>query len=208
VNALANEEVGELLGRYFVASFQRVGTFKISNGQKQGGNVAAYFCAPDGRVLHAVAGPVSAEVLREEISWVTAKTREAIAQSKGDATRFKHLMRRAHAERLQEKHGLRVTPVLQDQALQDLKTALAYRDADGRRLAPVLPLPPIENRGEFRRQLSNDAKVHQLLAAHATMKIENLYGAIFEGILGEKVTTRPVQSDRPFSWVKSSAAVR
>ena len=60
MNALANPEVGKYFEKYFVTSFQRVGTFKIvqtPNGpkQKQGGNVATYFCAPDGRVLHAVA---------------------------------------------------------------------------------------------------------------------------------------------------------
>ena len=44
---------------FFVSSFQKVATFRIvAGGQKQGGNVASYFCAPDGRVLHIVAGPV------------------------------------------------------------------------------------------------------------------------------------------------------
>ena len=52
MNALANPEVGKYLNEYFVSSFQKVGTFRIVNGQKQGGNVASYFCAPDGRVLH------------------------------------------------------------------------------------------------------------------------------------------------------------
>jgi hypothetical protein len=202
VNALANEEVGKFLNKHFVSSFQRVGTFKIQNNRKQGGNVAAYFCAPDGRVLHAVAGPVDAGTLLDEADWTVRKAKEAIAQSKGDAGDFKYRMRRFHADRLEEKHGVRVTPVRQDAGLQDLRTALAYRDAEGRRLAPVLPLPPIENRGEIRAQLSNDGKVHQLLAAHATMRIENLYGAIFQGILGEKVSTKPVQIDRPFSWLR------
>jgi hypothetical protein len=36
------------------------------------------------------------------------------------------------------------------------------------------------------------------MAAHAGMKIEDLYGAIFEGILREKVTTKPVQTNDPF----------
>lgn len=202
MKALANEEVGTLLNRYFVSSFQRVGTFNIRNGQKQGGNVAAYFCAPDGRVLHAIAGPVEARTLVEEANWVVAKAKEAVAQSKGNATEFKHVMRKLHAQRLEEKYGIRVTPVLEDQALQNLRTALAYRDADGRPLAPVLPEPPIENQRGIGTQHPNDARVHRLLAAHATMRIENLYGAIFEGILGEKVTTKPVQIDQPFAWLK------
>jgi hypothetical protein len=199
VNALANEKVGTLLNHYFVSSFQRVGSFRINNGQKQGGNVAAYFCVPDGRVLHAVAGPVDANMLLAEVDWVLRKTTEALSASKGDGTRFKELMRRYHAERLQAKHGVRVTAVLRDQVGQDWATALAYRDAQGRRLAPILSLPPIENPAAGKNPLSNDAQVHRLLAAHATMRIEGLYGAIFEGILGEKVTTKPVQADSPFA---------
>ena len=39
-----------------MSSFQRVGTFRIVGKQKQGGNVATYFCAPDGRVLHSGSG--------------------------------------------------------------------------------------------------------------------------------------------------------
>jgi len=202
VNALAKEEVGEFVNKYFVSSFQRVGSFRINNGQKQGGNVAAYFCAPDGRVLHAIAGPVDAKTFLEEGKWAILKTKEAITESKNDGTRFKELMRKNHAARLEEKFGVQVTPVLKDQILQNETTALAYRDTEGRHLAPVLPLPPIENAGQARAQLSNAARIHRLLAAHATMKIENLYGAIFEGILGEKVTTKPVEAATPFTGRK------
>jgi hypothetical protein len=199
VNALADRKVGELVNKHFISSFQRVGSFKIDGKQKQGGNVATYFCAPDGRVLNAIAGPVDAKTMREEVEWTILKTREAIKQSKRDADTFKALLRTYHAERLSEKYGTRVTPILKDQAMQDLETALAYRDADGRKLAPVLPLPPIKNKGEV-RELPNIAKTHQLLAAHAGAKIELLYGAIFEGILNEKVTTKPVQIKTPFPW--------
>ncbi len=201
MNALTNPKVGELINKHFVASFQRVGSFKIASKQKQGGNVATYFCAPDGRVLNAIAGPVDAQTMRDEVEWTIQKTREAIKASKGNADKFKALLRTYNAERLQEKYGARVTPILKDGARQNLETALAYRDKDGRKLAPVLPLPPIENKGEV-RQLSNLAKSHQLLAAHAGAKIESLYGAVFQGILNEKVTTKPVQVKTPFTWVK------
>jgi hypothetical protein len=201
VNALADRKVGELINKHFIASFQRVGSFKIAGKQKQGGNVATYFCAPDGRVLSAIAGPVDAKTMRDEVGWTIQKTRAAIKDSKGNTDKFKALLRQYHAERLQEKYGARVTPILKDQAGQSLETALAYRDKDGRKLAPVLPLPPIENKSEV-RPLSNLAKTHQLLAAHAGAKIEQLYGAVFEGILNEKVTTKPVQVKTPFPWRK------
>jgi hypothetical protein len=34
------------------------------------------------------------------------------------------------------------------------------------------------------------------------VKIENVYGTIFENILGEKISTKPVEVVTPFPWVK------
>jgi hypothetical protein len=39
-----------------------------------------------------------------------------------------------------------------------------------------------------------------LLAAHSMQKIETMYGTVFESILGEKITTKPVQVVTPFPW--------
>ena len=104
MNALANPEVGKFLNENCVSSFQKVATFKIvttPNGAlptKQGGNVAAYFCAPDGRVLHCVAGPLDAGSFLREAKWVVDTTKKAIAESKGDGGKFKAMMRTAHAQ--------------------------------------------------------------------------------------------------------------
>ena len=108
VNALANEEVGKYLNEHFVSSFQKVATFKIVNGQKQGGNVASYFCAPDGRVLHVIAGPVDAGTMLREAKWVVDTTKRAMKESKGDGAKFKAIFRQAHADKLQQETGLRV----------------------------------------------------------------------------------------------------
>ena len=144
MNALANPEVGKLLEKYFVSSFQRVATFRIVGKQKQGGNVATYFCAPDGRVLHVVAGPVDAGTLLREAQWVVETTKKAMAESKGDGAAFKAIFRTAHAERLRREHGLVVEPVTFDPPAQDENSALTYRDPSGRPLAPVLLPPPID----------------------------------------------------------------
>jgi hypothetical protein len=56
-----------------VAAHQQVGEFQVvdQHGQlvKNGGNVATYFCTPDGRVVHATLGPVSPEELLAEARW-------------------------------------------------------------------------------------------------------------------------------------------
>jgi len=229
VNALANPEVGKYVNEHFSSSFQKVATFKIVGGAKQGGNVAAYFCAPDGRVLHAVAGPVDAPTFLREAKWVVETTKKAMKAADGDGAKFKAYFRTAHAQKLKDEAGLVVEPVTFDPPeAQDPKDSLTYRDPSGQPLAPRLPPPPIDGPDvsltkadlEFRQTnaakapgateivcrgrrvaINNQGRVDQILAGHAMVKIERIYGTIFENILGEKISTRPVEVDSPFSWV-------
>jgi hypothetical protein len=231
VGALANKEVGKYINEHFVSSFQKVATFKIVNKAKQGGNVAAYFCAPDGRVLHVVAGPVNAATMLKEAKWVVETTRTAIKQSKSDGGKFKAIFRTAHAEKLKKEHGLVVEPVTYDAPEPDPKSALTYNDPSGRPLAPRLPPPPLDgpdvtlatkelaarqateskalgavalrDRRGGRWVLGNQGRVHMLMAAHSMQKIEKVYGTVFENILGEKISTKPVQIVTPFPWVRN-----
>ena len=249
MGALADEKVGEYLNEHFVSSFQKVGTFRVvlpanaASGndqnvgtfrvvgdQKQGGNVASYFCAPDGRVLHAVAGPVNAATMIREAKWVVDTTKQAMNESKGDGAKFKAAFRKAHAEKLRADTGLQVEPITWDPpSADDDKSTLTYRDPSGRPLAPVLPPPPIDGpdvrltEAEFNARqaganaapgnklvldrrgrkvaVNNQAVVHQLMAAHSMVRIEKVYGTVFENILGEKVSTKPVDVVTPFPWV-------
>jgi hypothetical protein len=235
VNALANPEVGKFLNEHFVSSFQKVATFKITaNGQKQGGNVASYFCAPDGRVLHCVAGPLDAASFLREAKWVVATAKTAIAESKGDGGKFKAMIRTAHAQKLLEDTGLKVEPITYDWQPPSEDDALQFRDPSGRPLAPKLPPPPIDgpdvklqdkdfnmrqanaakgmggaggmpgaycrDKAGRRWNIGNQGSVHQIMAAHSMAKIENVYGTIFENILGEKISTKPVEIATPFPW--------
>jgi hypothetical protein len=68
------------VARYFAANFvaahQQVGSFEVVNQlgnlQKNGGNVASYFCTPDGRVIHALTGPAPAEEVLAAAEWAIA----------------------------------------------------------------------------------------------------------------------------------------
>ena len=224
MNALADPQVGKFLNENFCASFQKVATFKIVGGQKQGGNVASYFCAADGRVLHVVAGPVDAGTLLREAQWVVNTVKKSLADNQKTGKTFKSLFREAHALRLRQEHGLAVEPVTFDAPLPKDDDALTYRDPDGLPIAPKLPPPPIdgpdvsfegkqrdaaksagarliEDRRGRQWSLGNQGRVHVLLAAHSMKKIETVYGSIFEGILGENVSTKPVEVETPFPWV-------
>jgi len=222
VNALANPDVGKYLEKYFIAAFQRVGTFRIVGEKKQGGNVATYFCAPDGRVLHAIAGPVDAQTMLIESKWVVKMAQKGIEESKGDGAAFKAFLRKAHADKLRIEHGLVVQPVTYDPPTGlENEGALTYRDPTGQPLSPRLPPAPIdgpdvklrglqENAGKAlgakavmdrrggRWVLGNQGRVHVLLAAHCLLPIEQVYGSVFEGILGERISTRPVEVVDPF----------
>jgi len=96
--------VGGYLNEHFVASFQKVGTFRIVNGQKQGGNVAVYFCTPGGRVLHAVAGPVPPATLLKEARWVISTWDLGLLESKGvgGRSRFTTFVAEAHSARMRQ----------------------------------------------------------------------------------------------------------
>ena len=230
MNALANPEVGKLINANFVSSYQKVATFRIVGGQKQGGNVASYFCAPDGRVLHVVAGPVDAATLLREAKWVVETTQKAMGECKDDGLKFKAYFRKAHADKLKAESGLTVEPVTFDPPSdQDPKGALTYNDPTGQALAPKLPPPPVDgpdvsikaalalqdgeakapgarellDRRGGRWQLGNQGRVDMLMAAHSMNKIETLYGTVFEDILGEKISTRPVEVVTPFPWVNA-----
>ncbi len=106
MNALANPEVGKYLNASFVSTYQKVATFTLNGTQKQGGNVASYFCTPDGRVLHAVAGPVDARVLLREARWATDIAKLALLENPKDELQLRTFFWNAHAQRLQQEHGL------------------------------------------------------------------------------------------------------
>jgi len=114
-------------------------------------------------------------------------------------------------------------------AAMDDQDNLTYRDPTGRPLAPKLPPPPIDGpdvtlgdrkfeelqkaagtapgnrvalaRGGRRVVVTNQSLVHQIMAAHSLFPIERVYGTVFENILGEKISTKPVNVVQPFTWV-------
>ncbi len=90
---------------------QQVGSFEVVNRAgvlvKNGGNVASYFCTPDGRVIHAVTGPVSAEELLTAARWVVD------VASGGGAVDDSRRIAAAHREMLQDPSRAVASPAEQ-----------------------------------------------------------------------------------------------
>jgi hypothetical protein len=175
VNALANEDVGKYFKDNFISSYQKVGTFRIVNNQKQGGNVASYFTLPDGSVLHVVAGPVDAATLLREARWVVETRKLAIAEARGDSAKYKASFSKAHADRLLHEHGV---------------------DVHAQRPTRHVALNTW-TRGEFAklgmpRGGDRQGRIHLLLANYPLAKTDDIYRIVFEQILGERVSTLPV----------------
>ncbi len=158
-----------------MSSYQKVGTFRIVNGQKQGGNVATYFCEPDGDVLHVVLGPVDAPTLLKEARWVVETVKMAQLRSRISTLSYRQYVAQAHKDRLRAEHRVD----LRHRRMPSYPSASAFvRRAFERHDVPV--------------PASQSGKIHLLLAQYPLAGIEEIYEGVFEKILGEHVSTLPV----------------
>lgn len=188
MSALANEDVGHYLNKYFVCSFQKVGTFTVTdNGQKQGGNVATYICLPDSRVIHAIPGKQNAGTFLREVRWAVETREKALLDAKDDPRGYRDAFAKAHAERLSQygspghHHGQR------------------NKWHHGNNIAQwstIMADTPAEFADEAARMgtwgVNNQDRAHMLLARFPNAKLKDLYVVVFERILGEEISTRPV----------------
>jgi hypothetical protein len=170
--------VGAFIGENFEASHQKVGTFVVVDGQKQGGNVASYFCLSDGTVVHAVAGPLDAGRFLREAKWAVEVRKLAATEAGGNPAAYRATIRRAHAERLAKEHR---API----AIDSLPPVQAS--------AP--PVPPIRTlRDQVAQRLGRQGQVHLVLAYAPLPKLAQLYPTVFEGILREQLSSLPVEA--------------
>jgi hypothetical protein len=125
-----------------VAAHQQVGSFEVVNHAgvlaKNGGNVASYFCTPDGRVVHAVTGPVPSEELLAAARW-------AVDVSSGGAVDDPERIGAAHREELQRSSRPVASPaeqkvhqLLASQPLPPLNEVYrtVFEDILGQRVSP------------------------------------------------------------------------
>jgi hypothetical protein len=174
VNALADGRVAEYINENFVATYLKVGTFQIINGQKVGGNVASYFCLPDSSVLHAVPGKVDGARLLSEARWAYETRKSALTLSTDlvsgvvDQTKYQVLVQQAHVERYQAE-GHRGPGI----------------GRRGKAAAQALP-------ADLPRGISQQGQAHWVLAHSPLERLERIYPFVWQEILREQLSGLPV----------------
>lgn len=168
--------MGKFVSDNFEVTHQKVGTFRIVGGAKQGGNVASYFCLSDGTVIHAVAGPLNARQYLQELRWAVDLRKLAASEAGGDLVKYRATLRKGHLERLSAESGLKLPP--------NTLPAIVHGP------------PPVPTANQIRtkagRELGTQGQVHALLAYYPLPKIQQLYAIVFEDVLKEKLSTLPV----------------
>ena len=186
MGALAKPEVGEYLNEHFATAYQKVGTFKIVNGHKQGGNVASYFCTPDGSVIHAVPGPVGAQKFLREARWAVETYQRAAERSAGDEGHYRAFFKQAHGERLQADYGIELGYDVPNRTGSGPRTTLVHLDRWG--------LPRIAREGQ----------VHWVLYQQPLARLDSVCPVVWENVLHEKFSTQPVMLEAPKSHGSAS----
>jgi hypothetical protein len=206
---LCAEEVAEFLKPGFVCVCESIGSLRQVNGMKPAGNVVSYFCRTDGSVLHAIPGPVSADVFLAEARWLLEMRKHAQAEHRKDPARYTPAIRKAHSDRYFDEAGnVAKAP---NAAAPVAPPALVMRLGRWKWLAvagfgglpgfapvgpmmPIAPLPDLQppaNRLPTKRpdELPAQVQVHWLLAGWKgpLPTVNEIYKKVYEEILKERI---------------------
>ncbi len=169
MNAFADPRVVDYLNENFVCTYLKVGTFQIVNGQKQGGNVASYFCFPDTSVVHAIPGQVAADKLLSEARFAFETRKSGLTYATDlvrdfvDVRKLRDHLTKTHAERYHAEQN-------------------NWQGKKG-----YLPVP-----GSMPRHVSQQSQAHWLLARQPLAKLDTVYPVVWTQILNEQLSGVPV----------------
>ena len=152
----------------------------VVNGQKQGGNVASYFCLSDGTVVHAVAGPLDAQQFLQEAKWAVEVRKLAVSEAGGE----RRSIARRSARHTWNGWRSSTTSTIQPNALPQIAARRARR---------CRRTHPDSSAARPRRRQHRD-RFTCLARDYPLPKLSQLYPIVFEDMLKEKLSTLPVQT--------------
>ncbi len=150
--------------------------------QKNGGNVASFFCTPDVKVIHATAKPINADQLLREATWAVTTYREVLEQEPKSLPVQMKLVEQAHLKQLKQSSWDFDSKVRAElpRAQQDYRTKM-QRDRNCR----CLESPLLVARRNAARSFGGD-RVHQIMLAQPLQPLQSVYREVFEKLTNER----------------------
>jgi hypothetical protein len=177
-----------------VATYQQVGDFEVVSNhgrlQKNGGNVASYFCTPDALVVHAIAQPVQPEKLLTAARFAVQAFEQAEYQSPQDIRGQRAVVERAHLEQLHSQASTfeahvksKLTEAQRSyyEKLKKLREASSYDRQDKR------PDPPMLVARRQAAQQLGGSRAHQIMVAQPLAPLADVFEEVFEKLTNERV---------------------
>ena len=185
--ALAKPEVGDFLSKNYVAVYDKVGTFTVNvaadgkTPNRNGGNVAAFFVTPSGYVIHAVAGPRTAEAFLAEAQWATAVYAQILKETSRTATTPAEQLARISAA-LKQSHAAALDLLTKPGTAGPLVELVRHTPSSDPKLKGL------EEAGRKQRE-----QVHRLFKSKAFEPLATIGPEVYSQILGETVTAQEVK---------------
>lgn len=165
--------------------------------QKNGGNVASYFCTPDARIIHAVGKPVSANRLLAEARWAVDTYNGVVKQAPKNRVSQARLLQRAHLAALRitieefGRHYWQELPRAREEFVEQMQSIVQRRSEgkyDRRSRDRVVPFELVARRRAVRHFAGDRA--HQILAAEPLASFPQVSRRLFEKLTGERYAER------------------
>jgi hypothetical protein len=155
--------------------------------QKNGGNVASYFCTPDGKVIHVTAKPINADQLLKQATWAVEAYEDVAYSAPGNLRAQRTLMERAHIGKLQGNISAFESQVQAEipRAQKDYYNKVKAQYAHAGRKRPPVPALIIARRRAAQR-LGGD-RAHQIMVAQPLAPFREVYKEVFEKLTNERV---------------------
>ena len=194
-----------MAGEYYVATFRKVGNFRVAlyqNGsgrgkpshlRKQGGNVVTYFCTPDGEVLHLLVGPTPPERIAEAARWAVDAHARVRREGGSEFARRAAVLSRLHREAARKRVGGEAPDVLfaaEAEVVDEERFAAAHRLLYAEEVLRV-----VRSVDEQASSTVQSWTPHLLLAQLPYVELELLQEPVFELLAGQQFAPRTLRQD-------------
>jgi hypothetical protein len=153
--------------------------------QKNGGNVASYFCTADSRVVHAIAKPVSADKLLQAAVWAVETHRGALLADPQDLLIQREFVQQAHLAKLDttsESFRWKI-----DEEMPEATKAYDKKMKDGKTRWEKSPESAFLIASRWAARKLGGNRAHQIMAAQPLAELSEVYKEVFEELTNERV---------------------